>query len=209
MKKNAFFVFCAVAFLMVSCSAEETTEPKDGSGEKEEVTESLVSYSLDTENSTLAWKGFEGDHEFHVGTVDFTEGSMVMNGNSVEEGTFVVDMTTITVTDEGMPDQYKTKLEGHLGADDVWNIAQFATTSVTLGEYKDGNLSIMLSVLGKKVPAIVPVSITADDSGAKIKGKFTVDFASLEVPLFQPQEEEDESISPVIEFELTAVLTKK
>ena len=168
-----------------------------------------VAYSLDTENSTLNQEGFEGEHDSHVGNINFSEGSLVMKGDAVEEGSFVVDMTTITVTDEGMPDKYKAKLQGHLGAEDVWNIAQFASTSVTLGEYKDGNLSITLNVLGKEVSASVPVSITTDDAGAKMTGNFSVDFSSLNVPLFKPQEDEDESISPVIAFELNAVLTAK
>lgn len=211
MKKNAFFAFCAAAFLMAACGAEDSADTSDESGEtqEQEVEAKSVSYSLDTENSTLNWEGFEGEHESHVGTINFSEGNLVMKGDAVEEGSFVVDMTTITVTDEGMPDKYKAKLQGHLGAEDVWNIAQFASTSVTLGEYKDGNLSITLNVLGKEVSSTVPVSITTDDAGAKMNGKFSVDFSSLNVPLFKPQEEEDESISPVIEFELNAVLTKK
>ena len=118
-------------------------------------------------------------------------------------------MTSIEVTDEGMPDKYKAKLQGHLGAEDVWNIAEFASTSVTLGEYKDGELSITLNVLGQEVPATVPVSITVENQVAKIQGDFTVDFTSLNVPLFEPQEEEDESISPVIEFSLLAALAEK
>jgi hypothetical protein len=157
----------------------------------------------------LKWKGFEGEDEFHVGTIKFSEGSLTMKGDAVESGSFVVDMTSIEVTDEGMPDKYKAKLQGHLGAEDVWNIAEFASTSVTLGEYKDGELSITLNVLGQEVPATVPVSITVENQVAKIQGDFTVDFTSLNVPLFEPQEEEDESISPVIEYSLLAALAEK
>ncbi len=211
MKKNVFFAFFAASLMVVSCSSEETTETtndENGEQQKEEVVEAIT-YALDPAQSELTWKGFEGEHEFHVGTIDFSEGSMVMKGNAVEEGSFVVDMTTITVTDEGMPEKYKMKLQGHLGADDVFDIANYASTSVTLGAYEDGKLNITLNVLGKEVPASVPVSITTDDNGAKISGTFTVDFESVGIPLFEPQEEEDESISPVIEFGLEAVLTKK
>lgn len=211
MKKNAFFAFCAAAFLVASCAGEETTETTDESGEQQEqeMAAESVSYGLDVDKSTLKWKGFEGEDEFHVGTIKFSEGSLTMKGDAVESGSFVVDMTSIEVTDEGMPDKYKAKLQGHLGAEDVWNIAEFAYTSVTLGEYKDGELSITLNVLGQEVPATVPVSITVENQVAKIQGDFTVDFTSLNVPLFEPQEEEDESISPVIEFSLLAALAEK
>lgn len=209
MKKNAFIAFCASAFLMAACGSDAPTDSNDESGEKQEQEIASVAFSLDTDNSILKWEGFEGEHESHVGTLKFSEGSMVMKGDAVAEGSFVIDMTTIQVTDEGMPDKYKAKLEGHLGADDVWNVAKFATASVSLGEYKDGNLSITLNVLGKKVPATVPVSISMDENGAKMSGKFSVDFTSLNVPLFEPEEDEDESISPVVAFELNASLTKK
>jgi hypothetical protein len=53
------------------------------------------------------------------------------------------------------------------------------------------------------------VTITTDEQGAKMTGDFTVDFSSLNIPLFEPQEEEDESISPVIQFGLDAVLKKQ
>jgi hypothetical protein len=212
MKKNAFIAFCAVAFLMASCGAEESTDSSDESGEKqeqEEMVEKEVGYGMDIDKSSLKWKGFEGEDEFHVGTIAFSEGSLVMNGDAVEEGSFTVDMSSIAVTDEGMPEKYKEKLQGHLGAEDVWNIAQFASTTVTLGEYKDGKLNITLNVLGKEVPAAVPVSISVENQVATIQGEFKVDFSSLGVPLFEPQEEEDESISPVIDFSLLAVLAEK
>ncbi|XOV66511.1 MAG: YceI family protein [Fluviicola sp.] len=211
MKKNAFFAFCAAAFLMAACGGEESTENSDETGGKEEkeMTAESVTYTLDTENSTLNWEGFEGEHESHVGTLKFSEGGLMMQGNDLEEGLFVVDMTSITVMDEGMPEKSKKKLENHLGADDVWDIAQYATTSVKLEGYKDGKLDITLVVLGKELPATVPVSITTDEQGAKMTGDFTVDFSSLNIPLFEPQEEEDESISPVIQFGLNAVLKKK
>lgn len=211
MKKNAFFAFCAAAFLMASCGAEEATESEDETGEQQEqeMVEKEVGYGLDIDKSTLKWKGFEGEDEFHEGTVKFSEGSLVMRGEEVTEGSFVVDMTTIAVTDEGMADEYKAKLQGHLGAPDVWNIAEFASTTVTLGDYTDGKLSITLNVLGKEVPATVPVTITKGEGMAKIEGSFKVDFSSLNVPLFEPQEEEDESISPEIEFTLLAALMEK
>ncbi|MCR9171396.1 MAG: YceI family protein [bacterium] len=209
MKKNAFFAIIAAGALLASCGAEETTETTDETGDqKQEMAAESVTYSLNTEESTLYWEGFEGEHESHVGTLKFSEGSMTMKGDAVESGSFVVDMTTINVTDEGMPEKSKNKLEGHLGAEDVWNIAQYATTTVTLGDYSDGKLSVKINVLGKAVETTVPVTISTDDKGAKLSGKFEVDFSSLNVPLFEPQEEEDESISPVIAFEIDAVLTK-
>jgi len=211
MKKSALIAFCAAAFLMASCGAEDSAETYGASGEqeKQEMTTKSVGYGLDVDKSTLKWKGFEGEDEFHVGTVTFSEGSLVMNGDVVEEGSFTVDMSSIAVTDEGMLEKYKAKLQGHLRSEDVWNIAQFASATVTLGDYKDGKLNITLNVVGKEVPATVPVSITVENKVAKIQGGFTVDFSSLGIPLFEPQEEEDESISPVIEFSLLAALAEK
>jgi len=211
MKRNIVFAFCATAFLMASCGTDEATEEtnkEEESTEQQDAAEE-VSYTLDTEASTLNWKGTEGEHEFHVGTIDFSEGNLTMKGDEVVSGSFVVDMSTIQVTDEDMSDKGKAKLTGHLGAEDVFHIAQYAATTVTLGDYTDGKLNIVVNIVGKEIPATVPVSITQDENGAKISGDFSIDFTDAGIPLFAPQENPEESKSPVIQYSMNAVLVKK
>lgn len=211
MKKNIVFALCATAFLMASCGGEDTTDETNKNDETTEQKEAAeeVSYVLDTDASTLKWKGTEGEHSFHVGTIDFAEGNMTMKGDKVTSGTFVVDMSTITVTDEDMSDKGKEKLKSHLGAIDVFHIAQFATTTVTLGDYNNGRLNIVLNVVGKEIATTVPLTITQDENGAILSGDFSIDFTSADIPLFVPQEDPEETKSPVIHYSMHAVLVKK
>ena len=212
MKKVAFFALVAAGFFVASCAGSEETADTNGEAEnqdqqEQEVTESAV-YTLDTEASTLKWKGTEGEEEFHVGTINFSEGSITMNGDQLEEGSFVVDMASIAVGDEGMPENLKAKLKGHLESGDFFDVAKFANITVTLGTYSNEGLQITLNVMGKEVQADVPVTIATTENGVTIDGNFSVDLASVGVPGLQPQEEEDESISPVIQFGIKAVLNK-
>lgn len=211
MKKIAFFAVCAAGFFVASCGSEETTEATNDAEGQEEVQEKeaeTVTYTLDLQASSLAWKGSEGEDEYHVGTINFSDGSMAMKGEELTEGSFAVDMASMTVTDEGMPEKLKGKLKGHLENDDFFNVPEFPNTQVRINGYSDGNLDLTLTVLGKEVPASVPVSISLTEEGATMTGDFSVNFSGVGMPGLLAEEGEDDSISPEIEFTLNAVMKK-
>lgn len=70
---------------------------------------------IDVSKSLVTWTGkkITGQHE---GTLKFKEGVLVFNNNKVVGGNFVVDMTTLSNTDQS--GSSKAKLEGHLKSDD-------------------------------------------------------------------------------------------
>jgi polyisoprenoid-binding protein YceI len=78
---------------------------------------------IDASKSNITWVGKKvtGSHE---GTIKFKEGTLTFKGAKLTGGNFVVNMTSIEVTDlkagEG-----KEKLEGHLKADDFFGTANF------------------------------------------------------------------------------------
>jgi len=210
MKKIAFFTICAASLLLTSCGSEDTPETTNDTEAQEETQEEIETamYTLDADASTLSWKGSEGEDEFHVGTILFSEGSMAMEGEKLLEGAFTVNMASMTVTDEGMPDKLKGKLKSHLENEDFFNVPQFPNTQVRLNGYADGKLDITLTVLGTEIPASVPVSILLTEEGAKMTGDFSVDFSTVGMPGLAAEEGEDDSISPEIEFTLNAVMKK-
>jgi hypothetical protein len=181
--------------------------------EETEVVVETVTYTLDAENSTLGWAASMSPEYGHQGTVNFTSGSIAMQESELTEGSFVVDMTSIKNTDQ--EGDKAMALEGHLKGTMVdedhpvnmfFNTPDFPTVEVKLGEYKDGNLSTTLVILGSEITQDVAVVIATDDNGATIKGKFAINFASLNMPGLAPSEHG--SILPEFEFDLNMTLTK-
>ena len=97
---------------------------------------------VDVVNSKITWKGKKvtGQHE---GTIKLQEGTLKFNDKKqLTGGSFVMDMSTLTVTD--LEGEYKGKLEGHLKSDDFFGVdkhekAKFVITKV---EGKDGNYNV-------------------------------------------------------------------
>ncbi|MFT7072893.1 YceI family protein [Patiriisocius sp. Uisw_017] len=106
-----------------------------------------ISKKINVQNSTIEWKGKKvlGSH---TGTIKLKEGHLEMEGQQLTGGMFVVDMTTINVTD--LEGESKGKLEGHLKSDDFFGIAEYPTATFTItttqkmaGRYElTGNMTI-------------------------------------------------------------------
>ena len=68
----------------------------------------------------------------HQGTLTFSSGEFTYKNNELIGGSFVVDMNTLTVTDEGMDAKGKAKLEEHLKSDDFFAVKKFPTATLVL-----------------------------------------------------------------------------
>ena len=78
---------------------------------------------IDTSKSNITWVGkkITGSHE---GNIKFKEGTLTFKGAKLTGGSFVVDMSSIEVTDL-KAGSGKEKLEGHLKADDFFGTEKF------------------------------------------------------------------------------------
>ena len=161
-----------------------------------------VHYKIDQEHSVLKWKAGKSESYFHTGTVQFKSGEMEMDHGMLEEGKFEVDLSSIAVSDENLPDAKKNMLAGHLKNEDFFNVAKYATAHVHIGEYKYGKLHTTVNVLGKEVSHHIPVTLKADAKTASISGKFDFDFTEAHIPGTIPEEGDEESISPIFTFDL-------
>ncbi len=201
----------SVVLLAVSCtSTEEVTE---------EVVIEDTMYTLDTEATTLRWAANMGPDYGHHGTISITEGAITMNDDNLVSGSFTIDMNSVKNVDlvEAGEVDKAGYLEGHIQgtmvdekhpADLFFNAPVFPTTKVSLGEYKDGKLGLIISVLGKEITQDVAVTMTHDENGATINGGFALDFTSLQVPGLQVNPDDGSQINPMIDFKLNVVMTK-
>ncbi|MEY3367414.1 MAG: hypothetical protein RI973_569 [Bacteroidota bacterium] len=100
-------------------------------------------YNVDTANSSLQWKGYKVTGE-HYGVVNLKSGALTVDDKgNFNGGSFVVDMSTITVLD--LTGKGKENLEGHLKSADFFGVENFPTAKFVItkvvpkgkpGEYK-------------------------------------------------------------------------
>ncbi|MFT5857996.1 MAG: polyisoprenoid-binding protein YceI [Flavobacteriaceae bacterium] len=205
MKKSQFILFAAIGLFVTSCSSVDA-DVLDQEAE-------AMTYTLDAAKSSLGWKGSAPDH-FQEGTISFSEGSVTMEGEALTAGSFTVDMSSILPTslEPEKADYLAAHLMGTMPDEQhpvnmFFNTPEFPDVTVTLGDFKDGNLEVTLDIIGSKLTQNVAVKIASDENGASIKGSFSLDFKSLDMPGFGV-DENGNGISPVLEFDLDVALTK-
>ena len=110
-----------------------------------------VTAAVDAAASTINWKGTMLGMYSHEGTVAISDAALMMAGDKISGGNFVVDMATITPTDqnyEAEGQRTAANLVGHLSSPDFFDVAnnptaRFEITSVSEdGTSAKGNLTL-------------------------------------------------------------------
>ncbi|MEY8847494.1 YceI family protein [Psychroserpens sp. XS_ASV72] len=122
-------------------------------------------------DSSVTWKGYKvtGSHE---GTINLSEGALQFDGENLVGGEFVIDMTTINVTDLEAG-RGKEKLEGHLKSDDFFGVDQhkkaiFKINKVT-GENGDYRVFGDLTIKGQTLPHSLKMTVDGNTVTANFK----------------------------------------
>lgn len=132
----------------------------------------------------INWWGYKlakTDASSHTGTVDLKTGSVVMKGNQIAGGTFVMDMNTITATD--LEGERQKKLNSHLKHGDFFETNKFpeAVYKITsVMKNKDSKYKFringMLTVKNQTHPVSFPANVTMDKGVLTIvSDKFSFD----------------------------------
>ena len=145
------------------------------------------SASLDLAASHLKWTGKKVTGQ-HDGTLKLKSGKLEMNDKGeITGGDFVIDMTTIAVTDIKDPVDNK-KLQGHLMSPDFFNVeahpeATFKITSVKKMKSKSATHEITgeLTVKEKTEKISFPVTVKMEKGMATAKGTLSVDRTKFDV----------------------------
>lgn len=84
---------------------------------------------IEVKDSNIEWEGEKvtGSHE---GTINLKGGYFTMENGELKGGEFVMDMTSITVTD--LEGEDKGKLEGHLKSDDFFGVNNHPTAKLVI-----------------------------------------------------------------------------
>lgn len=106
---------------------------------------------------------------------------MVMKGNQLVGGTFVLDMTSINATD--LTGEYQQKLNGHLKNGDFFEVEKYPTATFKITGVKKNNDKVYnslvtgnLTVKGKTSTISFPAKITyANGTVSLASKKFSID----------------------------------
>jgi len=165
LRKTAFLVVLAFVFTL-SASA-------DGGNKK-----------LNSEKSKVEWLGKKVTGE-HSGTIKVSEGSLMLNGDKLEKGSFVVDMGTIVCTDI-KDDGYRTKLEGHLKSDDFFGVEKYPEAKFEMLKAKnlgEGNYEVHGNITIKDItkPISFKVNMHQHGNDLHVSGKIVIDRSQFNV----------------------------
>lgn len=172
MKKNVLAVIALAALSFTSCKKNETAV----TGDQQEVTApaaEATTFNVDAANSLINWEGGKVTGDKHMGTISLQSGTFAVVEGKVTNGSFVIDMNSIAVTDITDAEK-KAMLEGHLkgataeNADHFFNTTKFPTskfeiTSVTEENgvtMVEGNMTIKEVTKSIKFPAKIDVTET-------------------------------------------------
>ena len=131
----------------------------------------LKEKTINTTDSTINWVGEKvtGQHE---GTINLKSGTLTFDGETLTGGNFVVDMTSIVVTD--LSGGGKAKLEGHLKSDDFFGVANHETATLEISNASQSGENSYdvegdLTIKGKTNPIEFTMVVEDNSATANLK----------------------------------------
>lgn len=127
--------------------------------------------AVDEENSSIQWIGKKvtGAHDGHI---KILEGSLELTNGMIKGGSFVIDMTSITV-DDVENENYNAKLVNHLKSDDFFGVEQHPSASLLIKSAE--NTGMNRSADNGKLTQVDQYKITADISIKGVTKEITFD----------------------------------
>lgn len=142
-----FLITIPILFLLISCG----TSPKnkvEGVDAQSVAVGAGDSLTVDVVSSVINWKGTK-PLGAHNGTISLKEGNLIIKGDSLVAGKFIIDMNTIKCLDLEDPETSQ-KLVGHLESADFFDVEKYpeATFTITGSELITGNDSVNYIISG-------------------------------------------------------------
>ncbi|WP_299099482.1 YceI family protein [uncultured Winogradskyella sp.] len=216
MKSQFFKIFTLITIITFVSCGDKAKEAETTKAEEAAVAEvSATTYNVNTEESSISWKGFKPTGS-HFGTIAISEGTIDINGETIESGSFTIDMNSIVVSDIPAEEEGNAKLVGHLKNADFFNVekhptAKFEITGIETVEGKtmlSGNLMIKEATNNISFPVTTEIK---DDMIALTSETFTIDRSKWNVEYGSKSFFDnlgDKFINDDIEMKVTLTATK-
>jgi polyisoprenoid-binding protein YceI len=141
--------------------------------------------SLNLETSNIRWYGEEITGKQHYGDLKFSSGNIQIKNEVVTNGSFIVNMNSLTVED--LSGGGKKRLEGHLRSTAFFGVSDHPQASLSISSMVeiDGNSQILdgqLTIKGVTHPINFSLTLTPENSASAIlvfdRSKYDVRFRS-------------------------------
>ena len=180
MKKH-FLKILFISALTVSFTSckDKAKEADTKAAEAVEETTNAQNFAVNNEASTIEWKGFKPTGS-HNGTIGIERGVLnVVDGNIVG-GSFIIDMTSIVVTDIPADNEGNAKLKGHLSNADFFDVEKYPNAGFTITSLAEVEGKMMLSgnlsLKDVKNNVTFPVSVSNENGVITLSSEaFTID----------------------------------
>ena len=169
-------LFAALALGTVSAADAPKTTPATA-------TKAAKTYKLQPQLSTLGWDGKAVTHG-HNGTIQFSDGELLGEGDKLVGGTVTVDMKTLKATDITDADT-QAKFYGHMAADDFFLVEKYPTATFKItgvapikgaaAEADNVTLTGDMTIKGVTNRISFPAKAGVKNGVAAASGKVTID----------------------------------
>ena len=143
-----------------------------------QLTPETGTYSLLINDSELSWVGTELSTKTHTGTIDFTDGTIVVDSDNTISGNVKINMSTINVTD--LQGRSKEMLERHLRSSDFFEVESYSEAKFSFISKSFDKLSNQISFVGdltiKDITNPISFNATLLETSPFLKAKAVLSF---------------------------------
>ena len=168
-------LFSLILFL-VGCDSGRKSD--NSSPTLNQLTPEAGTYSLLIDDSELSWIGTELSTKTHTGTIDFTDGTIVVDSDNTISGNIKINMSTINVTD--LQGRSKEMLERHLRSSDFFEVESYSEAKFSFISKSFDKLSNQISFVGdltiKDITNPISFNATLLETSPFLKAKAVLSF---------------------------------
>ena len=143
-----------------------------------QLTPEAGTYSLLIDDSELSWIGTELSTKTHTGTIDFTDGTIVVDSDNTISGNVKINMSTINVTD--LQGRSKEMLERHLRSSDFFEVESYSDAKFSFISKSFDKLTNQISFVGdltiKDITNPISFNATLLETSPFLKAKAVLSF---------------------------------
>lgn len=214
--KRLLLTITAASLFLASCQDAPKADSAEASEAQEVANAEGTEYTANVEQTVIEWIGTKPVGQHH-GTIKVQNGTLIVSGDQLKGGNFVIDINSLKSDDQN--DEYNTKLTGHLLSEDFFKAEQFPTgsfeiTSVTAGVentedlvMKDATHMVTGNLTLKDVTKSItfPAKVVMSEGNVTADANFNIDRTQFGMVYGNDESLGDKFIRPTVNLQLHLV----